>query len=169
MKFKSIALASALAFGAVAAQAADSNLGAVGSTIVNGGGFVATPGMVNDNFSFSLGVDSVLQSNVTSFFGALSPAYYSIVSTGADRMMGGSDDQVIAAYAFGSTSKSNFTTLAAGDYYFNVFAMASATPAAYAISASAMAAPVPEPETYAMLAAGLGAIGFVAARRRRES
>ena len=29
-------------------------------------------------------------------------------------------------------------------------------------------APVPEPETYAMLLAGLGLIGFVAKRRRRQ-
>ncbi|RYG21071.1 MAG: PEP-CTERM sorting domain-containing protein, partial [Burkholderiales bacterium] len=39
---------------------------------------------------------------------------------------------------------------------------------AYAISASATALPVPEPETYALLAAGLGVIGFVASRRRRD-
>jgi hypothetical protein len=30
-------------------------------------------------------------------------------------------------------------------------------------------APVPEPETYAMLLAGLGALGFVGRRRRKVS
>jgi hypothetical protein len=29
-------------------------------------------------------------------------------------------------------------------------------------------APIPEPETYAMMLAGLGLIGFVAGRRRRK-
>ena len=36
-------------------------------------------------------------------------------------------------------------------------------------SASIQAVPVPEPETYAMMLAGLGAIGFVAWRRRRQA
>lgn len=35
-------------------------------------------------------------------------------------------------------------------------------------SVAAVAAPIPEPETYAMMLAGLGAIGFMAARRRRQ-
>jgi hypothetical protein len=31
-----------------------------------------------------------------------------------------------------------------------------------------VAAPIPEPETYAMMLAGLGVIGFLASRRRRQ-
>jgi hypothetical protein len=169
MNIKSVALASALALGAFTAQAANTDLGVVGNTIVNSGGIALAPGLINDTFTFSLGANSVVQSNVTSFFGTISPAFYSIVSTGADHMIGGGDDATVTGFAFGSTSASNFTTLAAGDYYFNVFALVSAAPAAYAISASATAAPVPEPETYAMLAAGLGAIGFVVTRRRRQN
>ena len=40
------------------------------------------------------------------------------------------------------------------------------SPGTYSIAA--VAAPIPEPETYAMMLAGLGAIGFMAARRRRR-
>lgn len=40
------------------------------------------------------------------------------------------------------------------------------SPGTYSIAA--VAAPIPEPETYAMMLADLGAIGFMAARRRRQ-
>lgn len=168
MKFKSVALASALVLGSFAAQAATVSLGALGSSTVNSGGIALTPGLINDTFTFSLGAASSVQSNVTAFFGDISPAFYSIVSTGADHVVGGGDDTQIGGFVFGNTSTSHFTNLAAGDYYFNVFALAGAAPAAYAVSASATALPVPEPETYAMLGAGLAAIGFVVTRRRRE-
>jgi hypothetical protein len=36
-------------------------------------------------------------------------------------------------------------------------------------SITAVAAPVPEPETYAMMMAGLGMMGFIARRRRKTS
>jgi hypothetical protein len=39
-------------------------------------------------------------------------------------------------------------------------------PGTYSIAA--VAAPVPEPETHAMMLAGLGTIGYMAARRRRQ-
>jgi hypothetical protein len=39
-------------------------------------------------------------------------------------------------------------------------------PGTYSIAA--VAAPIPEPETFAMMLAGLGAIGFMAARRHRQ-
>ncbi|MBP9911753.1 MAG: PEP-CTERM sorting domain-containing protein, partial [Rubrivivax sp.] len=40
------------------------------------------------------------------------------------------------------------------------------SPGTYSIAA--VAAPIPEPETFAMMLAGLGAIGFMAARRHRQ-
>ncbi len=59
-------------------------------------------------------------------------------------------------------------SLASGDYFLSVTgtAVKSVLPSAYTISVSA--APVPEPETYALFAAGLGIVGFVASRRRRD-
>lgn len=51
------------------------------------------------------------------------------------------------------------------DYYFQVTGTVTDAPNGY-YSFLAIAAPVPEPETYAMWLAGLAVIGFVAARRR---
>lgn len=167
---KSLALASVLSLGSLAAQATPFVLGTgtLGTVTVNSGNVAVMPSLVNDTFTFSLASASSVQSNVTTIFGSLSPAFYSIVSTGADHVVGGTDDTVITGFAFTSTSTGHFTNLSAGNYYFNVFAMANQAPSAYAISASATALPVPEPETYAMLAAGLGVMGFVASRRRRD-
>ena len=57
--------------------------------------------------------------------------------------------------------------LAAGSYYYAVFGVSPGF-AAYSINSAAVATPVPEPETYAMLLAGLGIVGFVARRRRAD-
>ena len=170
MKLKSVALASALALGSLAAQAATVNLGNIGPVTVNSGDVLLAPGLFNDTFTFSLASAGTLQSNVTTFFGNIPPAqaYYSIWSTGADHMANTADDVAVPSgvFTFSSMSSSKFTSLASGSYFVNVLAVASQVPAAYAISLSAM--PVPEPETYALLAAGLGVIGFVASRRRRD-
>lgn len=55
-------------------------------------------------------------------------------------------------------------TLAAGDYSYLVFGSAGAKAGSYTLASAVTA--VPEPETYALFLAGLGAIGFLAARRR---
>ena len=39
----------------------------------------------------------------------------------------------------------------------------------YAIGASAVAVPVPEPETYAMMLSGLGLLGFIGRRRKQKT
>jgi hypothetical protein len=56
-------------------------------------------------------------------------------------------------------------SLNAGDYYLQVSGnMVSNTSAAF--GGAVMLAPVPEPETYGMMLAGLGVLGFLARRRR---
>jgi PEP-CTERM motif len=58
--------------------------------------------------------------------------------------------------------------LSAGDYFITVTGTAvnSKLQSTYSVALSAV--PVPEPETYALFAAGLGIVGFVASRRRRD-
>ncbi len=59
-------------------------------------------------------------------------------------------------------------SLAAGDYYLAVSGNMMSDGGASFGGAVSMAAPVPEPETYGMLLAGLGVLGFLA-RRRKQS
>lgn len=79
------------------------------------------------------------------------------------------DDTPVAGATWGvggpSFSASGTTTLGAGSYYYAVMGMGK--PGSYTLTSTAVAA-VPEPETYALLGAGLGIIGFVASRRRRN-
>jgi len=55
--------------------------------------------------------------------------------------------------------------VAGGDYFINIAGSPSAS-ALISVTASGTLPAVPEPETYALMLAGLGAIGFVATRRR---
>jgi hypothetical protein len=55
--------------------------------------------------------------------------------------------------------------LAAGSYFYGVSGTGTAV-GSYTLTSTVVA--VPEPETYALLAAGLGIVGFVASRRRRN-
>jgi hypothetical protein len=77
-----------------------------------------------------------------------------------------SDDTPVYSWGVGgpSFSASSSFTLAAGSYY---YAVLGGKTGSYSLTSTAVAA-VPEPETYAMLAAGLGIVGFVASRRRRN-
>ena len=58
------------------------------------------------------------------------------------------------------------TLLAAGNYSLVISGIQSPGAGSYGGQLAISAAPVPEPETYALMLAGLGAMGFVARRRR---
>jgi PEP-CTERM motif len=77
-------------------------------------------------------------------------------------------DVLVSAGGPGTNSQLfNVVLVPGASYYYTVTGTANgAVGGAYSFIASA--APVPEPETYALMVAGLGIVGFVAARRRNR-
>ena len=155
MKLKTLAAAVA-ALTAISSHAADVDWGAHAPLELDIK--VLPAGSFFDTYSFTLDTASWVTGSVDSF-GSVVGAF-SLWGTGGDGVIGTADDWGIGGAAFGGT-----TTLAldAGSYYYAV-AGYGFSPGGYAIASTT--APVPEPETYAMLAAGLGIVGFLARRRR---
>ena len=163
MKLKSIAAASLVAFASVSSHATATDWG-VHAALEPGGAF-SPAGSIDDTYEFTLGSSFVVSSSVYTLFGVVAPATYSLFTVGIDGVIGTGDDTGLASYTFSAAPTVHSLTLGPGNYYYSVLGKTMA-PAAYAISSSIAAAPVPEPETYAMLLGGLGVIGFVARRRR---
>lgn len=121
----------------------------------------------NDGVSASV-VDIPLSISGFTFDTAL--ATMSLVYAGADGTVGGNDDMVLQSVVLPSpgNSQDNLnltweTPLVSGVHYLNVTGVTGGTEGG--IYAGAIAAAVPEPETYAMLLAGLGLMGAVVRRR----
>ena len=155
MKLKQVTLGVALALSGLAANAADVNLGADPDTfqVMSVGSSVK----FWDTFSFSLTGESVVKATAVSFGGILTGSAWSIVDSMENLMAG--------TYSLTSIPASLASvTLAAGDYSVVVTGKAQATGGMYGVSVNVT--PVPEPETYAMMLAGLAALGFLARRRQ---
>jgi len=76
------------------------------------------------------------------------------------------NDVSMGSFEFDSTAvNSSFSSLLAGDYYYQVTgAVMGNKGGGYQLFSEVT--PVPEPETYAMLLAGLGLVGFMVRRRK---
>jgi len=127
-----------------------------------------------DTYSFSLNSAQSVTSSVVSLN---LPGIYSIVGSNymlwQDNGPAGMDgsDTMLAGWSFDGSTGSTFHTvdLAAGSYFYTVTGVASGgdplqNAGIYSIASTVV--PVPEPESYALLLAGLGLVGFVAGRRR---
>ncbi|MFC0254059.1 FxDxF family PEP-CTERM protein [Massilia consociata] len=79
-----------------------------------------------------------------------------LIASGTSQMSGAMDVWSISA-----------NNLAAGDYYLRVSGNL-VSDAGASFGGAVMLAPVPEPETYGMMLAGLGVLGFLARRRKAK-
>jgi len=166
MKFNKSIAAAALSLVAVSSFA-DTGGGALdlstGSTFFgrtpSGSSFV-------DTYTFTLtSAELAIGSVDSSAIGAQDIDFSSVVLT-----LGGS---TVATFANNGTDAQEHyvlgqTLLAPGSYSLVITGTQTPDAASYAGNLAVAVAPVPEPENYAMLLAGLGALGFVANRRRRQ-
>lgn len=149
MKLKSICVAAAIACATTGANAA--SFGELSVPTESYLGVYSTP-FFADSLTFSLSSASTVYADTKIFGGFGGYALFSGTS-----LIGG-------LHALGTSA--TFSGLSAGDYTFGFLGLGGGfTAVSFAANAVAVT-PVPEPETYAMLLAGLGMIGAIARRRR---
>ena len=163
MKLKSLVAASAIACATGTALADTTfNLGPIdGQSKSIGDSFAAGAAPFTDTYNFSLIGPNTLSGIVTTFnfmtlFGI---SGLSLSLTGGTLLGAATDVNPADGYSFSGLGLGNYALKITGD-------VTGTGGGAY--GGVMQAAPVPEPETYALLLAGLGVIGFVARRRRPQ-
>jgi len=154
MKLKPLVIASLVALTSLSSHAANINQNWGVLDFESTGKVSKSMGSFLDTYTFTLGGESVVDATFLSK-GINFGSYSLFDETGTISLFGTSFG--------GQFSNANTWSLDAGTYIFAIGGKAGSA-ASYSLAASTT--PVPEPETYAMLLAGLGIIGFVARRRR---
>jgi len=168
---RKIVVIASLAAGPVGAQAALYSWDAH-APLEAGAGFVL-PGNFADYWTFTIdqamvrGSSVVVANNNPPFYRIAPGAGYGLYGAGVNGVVGGGDDLLLGSWSFdGSTGQTvNSINLSSGSYFFSVTGTATgAGGGLYTISSEL--SPVPTPESFGLLAAGLGMIGLMARRRR---
>lgn len=176
MKTKSLAkgaLALAMLSGfAVSSFAATQNLGAASVGAPLSFNAIVTPaGVFNDIFTFSLPANggsgySVINFPVPGLFNTLLSTA-SLVSNPNGILFDFDDAPLTSSVSFNNSLNLSWGPSAAGTYYLSVGGIANGTSGGL-YNGSISVTAVPEPESYAMLLAGLGVMGAIAVRRNRR-
>lgn len=161
----------ALTFMSPVVHAADPHpLGLVKTTSPLSFGFSTQEHWFNESFSFSTDSRGVI--NIEVMWGLLNAArLYRITEPDLNNPFG-------ASFLIASASSENYMIsltsekVNAGNYYFTVSGVINDGPAGHFVDVNSYAGTisvtaVPEPETYAIMLAGLGVVGFAARRRNK--
>ncbi len=155
MRLKALSAALLLAGSASAFAVGPSTLGPIDNISVVIGNNVAA-GVFVDTYMFAI-------TNPGTVFGGAFPVYITSFSAVLQ-------SPVLGTIGTDSnpTDGFSFTGLTPGLYALQFTGSATGSAAAYGGVISTVTSPVPEPETYALMLAGLGIMGFVATRRRSQ-
>ena len=131
------------------------------------GAVLADPGAFDDFIKFSIPGSSNLSSttvahNLTNVLG-IDNGVVKLFQEGS-----GGSNTLVGQYSFDGTTGStwhSFLSLGAGSYYYEITGNATGTHGGF-YSISSTVAAVPEPESYALLLAGLGVVGSLYRRRK---
>ncbi|MBB4845581.1 hypothetical protein HNP55_004133 [Paucibacter oligotrophus] len=163
MKLKIITAAAVLAVSSLAARAATIDLGPLDGSSPDSSSGVSSKFALNasiaDTWTFTLDTASQVSFGAQQSFSALSNAIRNFSGV----LLGYGPLSLTTSSTQANLSWSG--TLAAGSYTVNISGLSAARNTQYTTTLAA--APVPEPETYALLLAGLGVVGFVALRRKQ--
>jgi len=165
MKLKPLVAAAALALSSVSSFA----VGSLDPISPSASFSNTVTGSFSDTWTFNLGTASIVAASITnvaitfagSTFGEITN--FSALLNGVPLLLGGSS-QSNNGVTVATQILAGSTTLPAGFYQLKVSGTALGATASY--GGNIVATPVPEPETYAMLLAGLGVVGFLARRRQ---
>jgi len=153
MKVKSILAAAVLAASSAASFAVTPLTVLVPDTVFMGGGPAGSY-----SFTLASGPTYSLSASVAVILNSVTGVQFDTDST-----FGGGTSFVQSGNAWSLLPQS---PLAGGSYFINIQGSSGSSSIASVLATSTPLAVVPEPETYAMMLAGLGAIGFVAVRRK---
>ena len=164
----SLALTAVLCTAAVPAQAVDIDWGTLSAGDSRQEWQYPAPGSFMDTYSFYLGTAQANASSAVALNFSLDTTQLYHISGGSYSLFSKDSNASFGTWAFDGTSgdTSHTVMLTNGGYYFGVSGVADGTNGGiYGISTAI--APIPEPETYALLLTGLAVLGFASQRRRR--